>query len=103
MLSALVLTAAAGAGAGNGNGNAYGRDGVKPVPADVKVNTSKKAKKKLQDEALAAGIDAPAVAATESKTPPVGTVRPFIAVNFNSGALFLTQATLKGVGDKIEV
>jgi len=102
ILSALVLTVAAGAGAGNGNGNAYGRDGVKPTPPDVKVSKSKKAKKKLEEQGQALGAE-PAAAATESKTPPLNTVRPFVVVDFNTGGPFLTNATLRGVGEKIEV
>src|SRR5215218_8738049 len=104
MLSVLVLAAAAGAGAGNGNGNgnAYGRDGVKPTPPDVKVSTSKKTKMQLEEQGVALGAE-PAVAAAESKTPPLNTVRPFVAVNFNTGGPFLTNATLRGVGNKIEV
>src|SRR5215211_6331224 len=105
ILSALVLPVAAGAGAGNGNGNgnAYGRDGVKPTPPDVKASTSKKTKKKLQEEGAALGAEVVATEALPSKTPNLGTIRSFVAVNFNTGSPFLTNATLRGVGNKIEV
>src|SRR5215211_3257658 len=105
ILSALVLPVAAGAGAGNGNGNgnAYGRDGVKPTPPDVKASTSRKTKKKLQEEGAALGAEVVATEALPSKTPTLGTIRSFVAVNFNTGSPFLTNATLRGVGNKIEV
>jgi hypothetical protein len=103
-LVVLVLSAAAGAGGadGHGKGNAYGRDGVRPVPADVKVEKTKKVKAELAEQAQALGAEAAAADAT-SKTPPLGTVRPWVATRFDTGGLFLTNATLRGVGEKIEV
>src|SRR5215210_4169206 len=101
-LLALVLPAAAGAGVGAGNGNAYGRDAVRPTPPDVKFKATKATKRHLVEQGTAMGA-ASALQATTSKTPALGTVRPFVAVNFNTGAPFLTNATLRGVGDKTEV
>jgi hypothetical protein len=100
---ALALTAATGAVAADGNGNGKGRDGVRPVPADVKVKKGKKAKAQLEAQGAAMGADAAAAADEPSKTPPIGTVRPWVATTFPSGQLFLTNATLRGVGEKIEV
>jgi hypothetical protein len=99
----LAASASAGSGEGNGNGNglANGRDGARPTPPDVKVSTSKSKKKQLKEEGATLG--APTATALPSKTPPLGTVRPFVATNFNTGGLFLTNATLRGVGNKIEV
>jgi hypothetical protein len=104
MLLALAVPAAAGAGSGgNGNGNAHGRDGVKPVQPDVKFKASKAKKKELVETGVALGAQAAAAATAESKTPAVGTVRPFVAIDFNTGGPFLTNATLRGVGKNIEV
>jgi hypothetical protein len=104
MLLALAMPTAAGAGAGgNGNGNAYGRDGVKPAPPNVKFKASKAKKKELVETGIALGAEPAAAATAESKTPPVGTVRPFVAIDFNTGGPFLTNATLRGVGKNIEV
>src|SRR4051794_3082635 len=104
MLLALAVPTAAGAGAGGGgNGNAYGRDGVKPVPPNVKFKASKAKKKELVETGIALGAEAATAATAESKTPPVGTVRPFVAIDFNTSGPFLTNATLRGVGKNIEV
>src|SRR4051812_12874517 len=101
LFALLALALASAAGAGAGNGNAYGRDGVKPTPPDVKFAASKAKKKQLVQQAVALG--AAEAAAGPSKTPPLGTVRPFVAINFNTGGPFLTNATLRGVGKNIEV
>ena len=103
LLVLLVPAAAAAAERGNGKGYAYGRDGIRPVPADVKVSTSKAKKKQLAEQGQAMGAAAAAEADTPSKTPPLGTVRPWVATRFDTGGLFLTNATLRGVGEKIEV
>src|SRR5215208_5589593 len=103
ILSALVLMVAAGAGAGNGKGNgsghAYGRDGVKPVPDDVKVNKPSKGKKQELAEQLDA-IPEAKVAAAASTTPPLNTVRVQLGVNFITGGLIGVTSTLRGVGQK---
>jgi hypothetical protein len=98
----LLAGASTTAGAADGRGNPFGRDGARPVPADVKVPHGKKVRDQLKAEAKALGAEAEA-ADEPSKTPPLGTVRPFVATNFVTGGLFLTNATLRGVGDKIEV
>ena len=100
---AAVFATAAGASAGNGTGHAYGRDGVKAAPPDVKVRTSKAKRKELRQEALTLGATTAQAAEALSQTPPLGTVRPFVATNFTTGGLFLTNATLRGMGEKIEV
>jgi hypothetical protein len=42
-------------------------------------------------------------AAAAGVTPPVGTVRPWLALDDALGQLYLKEYTLRGVGDKIEV
>ncbi|HEX6361251.1 hypothetical protein [Actinophytocola sp.] len=42
-------------------------------------------------------------AAVAGVTPPVGTVRPWLALDDAMGELYLKEYTLRGVGDKIEV
>jgi hypothetical protein len=42
-------------------------------------------------------------AAAAGVTPPVGTVRPWLALDDAAGQLYLKEYTLRGVGDKIEV
>lgn len=42
-------------------------------------------------------------AAAAAVTPPVGTVRPWLALDDAQGQLYLKEYTLRGVGDKIEV
>ncbi|MFI7672568.1 choice-of-anchor J domain-containing protein [Actinophytocola sp. NPDC049390] len=42
-------------------------------------------------------------AAATAVTPPVGTVRPWLALDDAQGQLYLKDYTLRGVGDKIEV
>jgi hypothetical protein len=104
ILSAFVLAVAAGAGAGNGNGNghAYGRDGIKPVPADVKVKKpSKKKQQELAEQADA--IPGPNVVTTASTTPPINTVRVQLGINFITGGLIGVTSTLRGVGQKSEI
>ena len=89
------------AAAANGNGNAYGRDGVRPVPPDVKVKVTKQKKKELAEQMDAAGATTPGT--TASKTPPLNTVRPWLAIDIRTGGLIAANFTLKGVGQKIEV
>jgi hypothetical protein len=100
-LLALLVAGAATAGAGNGNG--YGRDGVKFVPPNLKVPHGKKAVQQLLADAKAAGLDDVAALDAVSKTPPIGTVRTLAATNFVTGGIFGTSASLRGVGEKIEV
>ena len=102
-LIALVLSAAAGAGDAKGKGNAYGRDGVRPVPADVKVKATKKAKKEIAAQGDALEAAATPMAAAAQETPPVGTVRPWIATRFDTGGLFAANFTLRGIGEKTEI
>ena len=42
-------------------------------------------------------------ATAAAATPPVGTVRPWLALDDAQGQLYLKEYTLRGVGDKIEV
>ena len=55
----------------------------------------------IVEQGVALGGAAAAEAA--STTPPIGTVRPLVATNFNTGSPFLTNATLRGVGNKVEI
>jgi hypothetical protein len=102
-LLTLLLAGTASAGAANGNGNAYGRDGVKLVPPNLKIPHGKKALQQLLADAKAAGADEVEALDATSTTPPIGTVRTLVATNFVTGGLFGVSATLRGVGDKIEV
>src|SRR6266545_7944680 len=77
------------------------REGLRPVPPDVKFKATKAKKKQLVEQGVALGGAAAAEAA--STTPPIGTVRPLVATNFNTGSPFLTNATLRGVGNKVEI
>src|SRR3954469_16646399 len=85
LFALLALALASAAGAAAGNGNAYGRDGVRPTPPDVKVKASKAKKKAIVADAVQGA--ATAAALNEGKTPPIGTVRTLLATNFVTDGL----------------
>lgn len=89
----VLLVAAGTAAAGNG-----GVGEPRTPNVDVKVKTPPKEWLKPAGPGLRAAI-APALAASQ----PVGTVRPWVAVDYTTNTPYLTNFTLKGVGDHVEV
>jgi hypothetical protein len=79
-------------------GTASSLSGVRELPPGKRYSTSKlglstaKAKRQAQELAPAA-----------AETPPVGTVRQWIALDDYNGILYRKDYTLRGVGDHIEV
>jgi hypothetical protein len=69
---------------------------TREVSPDAKYST-----KQLDKAAAKSRLKAQALAA--APTPPVNTVRPWLALDDFNGQLYLKPYTLKGVGDKIEV
>jgi Immune inhibitor A peptidase M6 len=68
---------------------------IREVPLSKKYSTSQLGLRQSQARALAAPAAAP--------TPPVGTVRQWIALDDQQGILYRKDYTLRGVGDHIEV
>jgi hypothetical protein len=91
-LAAVPATAAAATG-----GAAQGKapSDIREVPLDKKYSTQRLG----LDSSRAQRFAAPAAA----ETPPVGTVRQWIALDDFNGILYRKDYTLRGVGDKIEV
>ncbi|HEY7622728.1 MAG TPA: choice-of-anchor J domain-containing protein [Solirubrobacteraceae bacterium] len=73
------------------------RLGIREVPLGKEYSTSKLGALN-QRSARARALAAPA-----AETPPVGTVRQWIALDDFNGILYRKDYTLRGVGDKIEV
>ena len=71
------------------------RVGVREVPLDKKYSTAELGLRQQSARALAAPAAAP--------TPPVGTVRQWIALDDFNGLLYRKDYTLRGVGSHIEV
>ena len=98
-LAALALAIPTAALAGNGHGNGPRGDSI-DVGRDVKV-------KEPRRKDLPASIPAPSVAANAAaaaeESPPVGTVKIWPLINFNTGQLNVANFTLRSVGDKIEI
>ncbi len=98
-LAALALAIPTAALAGNGHGNGPRGDSI-DVGRDVKV-------KEPRRKDLPASIPAPSVAAKAAaaaeESPPVGTVKIWPLINFNTGQLNIANFTLRAVGDKIEI
>ena len=98
-LAALALAIPTAALAGNGHGNGPRGDSI-DVGRDVKV-------KEPRRKDLPASIPAPSVAAKAAaaaeESPPVGTVKIWPLINFNTGQLNVANFTLRSVGDKIEI
>ncbi len=98
-LAALALAIPTAALAGNGHGNGPRGDSI-DVGRDVKV-------KEPRRKDLPASIPAPSVAAKAAaaaeESPPVGTVKIWPLINFNTGQLNIANFTLRSVGDKIEI
>jgi hypothetical protein len=88
----VVATAASAA---PGAAKAAPASDVRELPADKKYSTNGLGMKRSQSRAMAA----PAAVAT----PPVGTVRPWIALDDAQGRLYRKDYTLRGVGNHIEV
>src|SRR5262245_3605808 len=80
------------------DGEGAGKGGVEHVSQHAKVKTPKGKKWQGLDEAPAA-----AAVAAAGVSPPVGTVKAWPAVNYVTNVPFLTNFTLKGVGDHVEV
>ena len=74
-----------------------------PTPSDVReVSPDKKYSTKQLDKVSARSqLRAQALAA--APTPPIGTVRQWLALDDFNGTLYRKDYTLRGVGDKIEV
>lgn len=86
--------------------------GVRALPPGKQFKTdrlklNKKAKAKAeavaQDRSAAVQAAAGAAAAADETTPPVGTVREWIALDDYNGTLYYKEYTLRGVGEHIEV
>jgi hypothetical protein len=71
---------------------------VREVPPDLRFDLSEELQR-----SRAADASASARAAVPGETPPVGTVRPWFAVDFVSGELYLKEYTLRASGEHIEV
>jgi hypothetical protein len=93
-LGALPVTAASGAV--TTKASASSSAGVRELPPGKKYSTSK-----LGLSQQAQRKAAPSLAAAE--TPPVGTVRQWIALDDQQGILYRKDYTLRGVGEHIEV
>jgi hypothetical protein len=93
-LGALPVTAASGAV--TTKASASSSAGVRELPPGKKYSTSK-----LGLSQQAQRKAAPSV--TAAQTPPVGTVRQWIALDDQQGILYRKDYTLRGVGEHIEV
>jgi hypothetical protein len=95
-IATLVLAAAASAA---GGADGPGRGGSEHVSQHAKVKTPNG----KRWEGLDAAPTGTAVTAAATGTTPVGTIRAWPAVNYVTNAPFLTNFTLRGVGDHVEV
>jgi hypothetical protein len=94
---ALAVPTAALAGSGNGNGP---KGDVIDVGKDVKV---KKPKKQDLPASVPALSNAAVAAAAGLESPPVGTVKIWPLINFNTGGAQLANFTLRAVGVHTEI
>ena len=99
VLTIAVALAVAGTAAG-GNGRGLGPD--HPVPANVDVKVKEPKGKKNWPGIEDAAPSATALSAATATTP-VGTVRSWVVINYRTNAPFLSNFTLKGVGEHSEV
>src|SRR4051794_19750429 len=72
--------------------------GVRELPPGKTFSTAR-----LKSASPTAKRQARALAATPGETPPVGTVRPWLALDDELGQLYLKDYTLRAVGEHIEV
>ena len=99
VLAALALAVPTAALAGNGYGKSPKGD-VIDVGSNVKV---KKPKKRDLPAVAPVQTKAAIAAASALESPPVGTVKIWPLINFNTGFANIQNFTLRAVGDKIEV
>jgi len=76
---------------------------VREIPPNKTYKLDADLRKSLRTQKAAGATAAPNSVTAAGVTPPVGTVRQWIALDDEKGTLYRKKYTLRGVGDKIEV
>ena len=76
---------------------------VREIPPNKTYKLDADLRRSLRAQKAAGATAAPNSATAAGETPPVGTVRQWIALDDEKGILYRKNYTLRGVGDKIEV
>ena len=76
---------------------------IREIPPNKTYKLDADLRRSLRAQKAAGATASPNSATAAGETPPVGTVRQWIALDDEKGILYRKKYTLRGVGDKIEV